>query len=258
MFFEYVYRTIVGNLWHSFHVATNAFVDAWVGEGCFFVAALTSIIVVCYCSRSAALYVYKGPISTVTMGIFAGLISGFLLEVIQVRFLEHAHSYAHYALASKQQFPATKEAMYCLAVAVTEETAFRAYLFPTIERTWGTGIALSATSAIFALGHLSNLGAFTNFNATLSILVVTFSGGFLFAACLVLTGRVWMSIALHFSLNFFHSLSYGDASVGVFPIGNIYFDPSKVNQLSFVLQSICGLAILALAIRRGNWRNKPI
>jgi len=253
---EHIYRTVVGGIWRKFQINTNVFIDAWVGEGCFLAAAVTTIIIVSRFSPSRKLYVYKGPVLNTIAGISIGLIVGFSLKAIQFQLLKHFDTSIYYITDTKPYFPAANEAIYCLAVAVTEETAFRAYLFPHIEKTWGTGIALFTTSAIFALGHLTNQGALSSIANLLYTLTVTFSGGLMFAACLVLTERIWMSIALHFSVNFFLSVAFGDDAVGVLPVGMMLFGQHRGDQLSVVLNTSVSIILLGLAVRKGKWKSR--
>lgn len=251
-----MYRAVVGGMWRKFQINTNVFIDAWVGEGCFLAAVVTTIAIVSRFSQSGKLYVYKGPVLNVIAGISMGLMVGFLLKATQFQLLKHFHSHVYYITDTKPYFPAANEAIYCLAIAVTEETAFRAYLFPQLEKIWGTATTLFVTSAIFAIGHLANLGALSSVNNTLHTLAVTFSGGFMLAACLVLTERIWMSIALHFSLNFFSSVAFGDDAVGVLPIGMMLFGQHRGDQLSVILNTFVSIMLLGLAVRKGKWKGR--
>jgi membrane protease YdiL (CAAX protease family) len=81
--------------------------------------------------------------------------------------------------------------------AVTEEILFRAILFRILEQRFGSSAALLASALLFGALHLSNPAA-TLFNAA----AIAIEAGLMLAAAYMLTGRLWLCIAIHFAWNF--------------------------------------------------------
>jgi membrane protease YdiL (CAAX protease family) len=81
------------------------------------------------------------------------------------------------------------------AVAIGEEVMCRGYILQTLRRGYGRVVALLASSLIFGALHLANPGA-----GWPSFVGVTVAGLVLGYAYLV-TNRLWLPIALHFSWN---------------------------------------------------------
>ena len=253
---ESLYRALVGKVWRVFHLNTNAFntnafIGAWVGEGCFFAAAVTTITILSQC-RKTSLSLYRGPAIAIVVGAATGITLGMILVTAQVISLHHL---GWYMLddGPDYDFPFTKELINCLAVAVTEETVFRGYLFPVLRKGRGTGFAVWVTSALFALAHLSNLTVVTFSKDLFYMLASTFSVGLLLVLCIVATGRIWLSIGVHFSIDFFLNLFYGDDAVGVSPLVSSQVYVERLNQSSIILYVVCDLVLLILALQRSKW-----
>jgi Type II CAAX prenyl endopeptidase Rce1-like len=75
-----------------------------------------------------------------------------------------------------------------------EETLFRGYLFERLGKFFGTGVGAKVsivllTSALFALGHYSNLGLPGVEQAMIT--------GLVFGTILAITGRIWMVMCAH-------------------------------------------------------------
>ncbi len=85
-----------------------------------------------------------------------------------------------------------------IMVACFEELMFRAVLFRIVEQRWGTRVALVTAFLLFALAHLQN----DNLNAI--GIVATGVAGVTLSACYVLTGRLWLSIGMHFGWNYLY------------------------------------------------------
>lgn len=99
-----------------------------------------------------------------------------------------------------------------LAVGVYEEIMMRGYLIPNITEGVSLGriqpgqaalIALVISSAIFGVAHA------TNPNATLTAVVNIFLAGVMLAIPFLITGRLALSIGIHFSWNFFQGGIFG-------------------------------------------------
>ena len=262
---ETVYRRVAGAVWRLLGTSTNVFVDAWVGELCFFAAAVTIILIMSryfpppttpVCRKLGTFNTWRN-VSKAVASLAVGLIIGFILQAVHYRLLVYFQYGIPFVADSRPAFPFFNNAIYCLLIAIVEETAYRAYLLPLIESTWGTGIAVLVTSVLFALAHLTNPDALANFSNAFDTLIRTFSTGILFAFCLVLTRKLWLPIALHFSWNFFTGMAFGDPGIGVLPIGNLYFAPDKIDQFAFGLNCICSVGLLLLIIRCGQWKRRP-
>jgi hypothetical protein len=87
--------------------------------------------------------------------------------------------------------------------AVGEELIIRGYVLQTLELSVGLPAAVFISSVIFALLHATNPSA--SVLATINLVVA----GAMLAIAYVLTRRLWLPIALHFSWNFFQGAIFG-------------------------------------------------
>jgi membrane protease YdiL (CAAX protease family) len=94
------------------------------------------------------------------------------------------------------------------AVAMLEELIFRAVLFRLIEKSLGSVIAITLSTALFGLVHLVNPNAtwISTASLTLSSLILV--------ASFLLTRRLWLCVGLHWGWNLFQAL-YSVAVSGV-------------------------------------------
>lgn len=91
-----------------------------------------------------------------------------------------------------------------LFLAIFQEVAVRGYFFQTLERRWGTGIALTTSSLFFGLAHLgSPVDGLTTVQWLAGPVFITFETGLLFTAAYLLTRRLWLPIGIHWGWNFF-------------------------------------------------------
>jgi membrane protease YdiL (CAAX protease family) len=94
-----------------------------------------------------------------------------------------------------------------IAIAATlEELTFRCLLFRVLERHWGTGVALTVQSALFALQHLGNVAQGGVFDVAAMLVNVTL-GGLLWAGVFIVTRNLWATAANHAAWNFVILLS---------------------------------------------------
>lgn len=84
-----------------------------------------------------------------------------------------------------------------------EEIAFRGYIFQVFNRRWGTWIAVVASSLLFALVHLANLG--NVYPAWMIIVSLTLLGVTLALAYLV-SGSLWLPIGMHYTIDLMPTL----------------------------------------------------
>jgi membrane protease YdiL (CAAX protease family) len=141
-----------------------------------------------------------------------------------------------------------------------EEILFRGLLFRITQESLGTWLALLISALIFGLLHLLNP------NATLvAALAVALEAGVMLAAAYVLTGRLWLSMGIHFAWNFtqggiFGAAVSGQASTGLFRSvlqGPVLLTGGDFGaEASAVAVVVCGLFgayLLARAWREGKF-----
>jgi hypothetical protein len=90
-----------------------------------------------------------------------------------------------------------------LCVGVYEEFLSRGYHLRNIAEATNLPTAIVASAAVFALLHALNE------NATMMSAAGLFINGLLFSVAAVVTGRLSMSIGLHFSWNLFEGAIFG-------------------------------------------------
>lgn len=160
-----------------------------------------------------------------------------------------------------------------LCIAVFQEVAVRGCIFQTLERRWGSGIALITSSLFFGLLHLGiPLPGLTTGERLVGPLFLSLETGLLFSAAYLLTRRLWLPIGLHWGWNFFETSIYGTANSGAwendpntlfaghvhgpFPLTGGAFGP-EASVIGLFVGSYAGVLLLRLAIRRGQWRPAP-
>lgn len=144
--------------------------------------------------------------------------------------------------------------------SVFEELLFRGVLFLSVEKWFGSWVALVVSSLVFGLTHLMNA------QGTLEgALYIAVEAGILLAAAFMLTRRLWLSIGFHMAWNYtqqaiFASIVSGnDAAPGLirstikgpdYLTGGSFGVESSV--LALVLCTSTGIAMLIMAKRRGQ------
>lgn len=147
-----------------------------------------------------------------------------------------------------------------LSSSVFEELLFRGVLFLSVEKWFGSWVALVVSSLVFGLTHLANP------QATLEgALFIAVEAGILLAACVMLTRRLWLGIGFHMAWNYtqeaiFSSIVSGtDAAPGLirstikgpdYLTGGSFGVESSV--LALVLCTTTGIVMLVMAARRGK------
>ena len=102
-----------------------------------------------------------------------------------------------------------------LCIAVFQETAMRGCIFQTLERRWGSRIALIASSLFFGLLHLgSPVEGLSTWQWLTGPFFLSFETSLLFTAAYLLNRRLWLPIGLHWGWNFFETSIYGTANSG--------------------------------------------
>ncbi|MFA7588035.1 MAG: type II CAAX endopeptidase family protein [Novosphingobium sp.] len=144
--------------------------------------------------------------------------------------------------------------------AMVEEVLFRGVIQRQLEAMIGSWAALALTSALFGLSHLGNPEA-----TAVSAAAIAVEAGVLLGAAFLLTRRLWLAIGIHAAWNFTQGwvfsapVSGSPAPMGLLVTRRI--GPEWLTGGSFgleasvvavVVASGAGLALLALAARRGN------
>jgi membrane protease YdiL (CAAX protease family) len=147
-----------------------------------------------------------------------------------------------------------------ISSSVYEELLFRGVLFGSVEKWFGSWIALVVSSLVFGLTHLLNP------QGTLEgALFIALEAGILLAAAYMLTRRLWLSIGFHMAWNYTQSavfsgiVSGNDAQQGLvrstingpnWLTGGDFGVESSV--LALLLCTTTGIVMLVMAVRRGR------
>jgi hypothetical protein len=147
-----------------------------------------------------------------------------------------------------------------ISSGVLEEIIFRGVLFRIVEEWLGSWIALVISSAVFGLVHLMNPAA-----TWTGAVFISVEAGLLLAAAYMLTRRLWLSMGFHIAWNYTQSavfsgiVSGGDTDPGL--IRATITGPAaltggtfglEASVIAFVLCTATGVAMLAMAVKKGN------
>jgi len=196
----------------------------------------------------------------------AGLLLGGLLFSAVVAVLAVLGAYSLETVGSLGNFGAAVANMLpkIVAGALIEEFIFRLIALRLLERSFGTAWALVISSLLFGLAHLGNAGA-----SPLIGLMLGVELGLLLGATYLLTRRLWLCTATHFSWNFVQGVVFsiavsgqtGDGWLRGSLTGPDWLTGSafgaEASVVSFVLCLMATGALLTLAHRRGRFA-KPI
>ena len=134
-------------------------------------------------------------IGELALGIVAGVafklvMKALVMPLVVADPINHAY---HYLVGNPAALPGM---LFVLIVGAGfgEETVFRGYLFERLGKVFGTGTGAKVaivliTTAVFALGHYSNMGLPGVEQATMT--------GLVFGTIFALTGRIWMLMWMH-------------------------------------------------------------
>lgn len=109
-----------------------------------------------------------------------------------------------YDLRGSDSLSATKAVAVGIQTGVVEELVVRGVIFRLLTRAFNVWWALLVSAVFFGVTHLTNPGA-----SAFSAFAIALEAGVLFAALYVWTGRLWASIGVHASWNFFQGYVYG-------------------------------------------------
>ena len=137
----------------------------------------------------------KSWIGSLALGIIFGCAFKLLMKAIVMPLLgaPAINSVYHYLIGNRAALLGLVFTM-IVGAGFGEKTIFRGYLFERLGKLFGTGISAKVsivllTSAVFALGHYSNLGL-----PGVEQAVVT---GLVFGTIFAITGRIWMLMCAH-------------------------------------------------------------
>jgi membrane protease YdiL (CAAX protease family) len=137
----------------------------------------------------------KSWLGTLAVGIVFGCAFKLLMKVIVMPLLgaPAINPAYHYLAGNRAALPGIVFTM-IVGVGFAEETLFRGYLFERLGKLFGTwaGATVSIvllTSALFALGHYSNLGLPGVEQAMIT--------GLVFGTIFAITGRIWVVMCAH-------------------------------------------------------------
>jgi len=103
-----------------------------------------------------------------------------------------------------------------LCTAIFEETTFRAYLLRVSGERRGATFGLVVSSIVFGLIHLGNPApGLTTLQRAIGPIFIALEAGLLMGALYIWTGRIWMSIGLHWAWDFFEGPVFGTGVSGV-------------------------------------------
>ena len=147
-----------------------------------------------------------------------------------------------------------------LVSGVFEEILFRGLLYRITQESLGTWLALLISALIFGLLHLANPHA-----TLVAGLAIAIEAGVMLAAAYLLTGRLWLSMGIHFAWNFTQGGIFGAAVSGQSATGilrSVLQGPALLSggefgaEASLVAVAVCGLLgayLLARAWRAGKF-----
>src|SRR5471030_315821 len=134
-------------------------------------------------------------IGELALGIVAGVafklvMKALVMPLVVADPINHAY---HYLVGNPAALPGMLFVL-IIGAGFGEETVFRGYLFERLGKVFGTGTGAKVaivliTTALFALGHYSNMGLAGVEQATIT--------GLVFGTIFALTGRIWMLMWMH-------------------------------------------------------------
>jgi membrane protease YdiL (CAAX protease family) len=137
----------------------------------------------------------KSWLGSLAVGIVFGSAFKFLMKAVVMPLLgtDPINRAYHYLVGNRAALPGMLFAM-IVGAGFGEETIFRGYLFERLGKLFGTGAGAKVsivllTSAVFALGHYSNLGLPGVEQAMIT--------GLVFGTTFAVTGRIWMLMCAH-------------------------------------------------------------
>ncbi|BBB62763.1 membrane protein [Undibacterium sp. KW1] len=146
-----------------------------------------------------------------------------------------------------------------VVVAVMEELFFRAMIFRMMEESLGSAVAILISALAFGFAHASNPGA-----TVFSSIAIALEAGIAFGAAYMLTRRLALCIAMHFSWNFTQGAVFSVAVSGTDSKGWLQTHMTgsewlsggafgaEASVLAVFLATLMGVVFLYLAWKKGE------
>ncbi|MFZ6780463.1 CPBP family intramembrane glutamic endopeptidase [Undibacterium sp. Ji83W] len=147
-------------------------------------------------------------------------------------------------------------------VAVMEELFFRAMIFRMMEESLGSVVAILISALAFGFAHASNPGA-----TIFSSIAIALEAGIAFGAAYMLTRRLALCIAMHFSWNFTQGAVFSVAVSGTDSKGWLQTHMTgsdwlsggafgaEASVLAVLLATLMGAVFLYLAWKKGEFKS---
>lgn len=155
--------------------------------------------------------------------------------------------------------------------AIVEELIFRAFLFTTAEKGFGTIAGVAVSSFLFGFAHMfNNVANATQLDKFYSCLLLSFDAGLPLVGAFLLTRRIWFAVGMHWAWNVLEGPVFGFIVSGInfgpslmkskmtgdFSLSGGAFGPEASLPL-FVFGTTFGCALLFYAWKKGKFA-KPV
>jgi membrane protease YdiL (CAAX protease family) len=145
---------------------------------------------------------------------------------------------------------------YTMAIGCAEETAFRGFLLPRIERSFGTAWAVIVSSITFGMLHWWNYSGESPVMHWLWCGCIALSGGIGLAGAYMLHRRLWFPIGMHAAWDCVLYFKFGiEGHSGAYRI--TYASDYQMMAPFIGIYGSLGAIFLAISMRRGNWLPMP-
>ena len=199
-------------------------------------------------------------------GCFSELLIGFLLGILGYAgyiVISWLGGWYHFATVNPNYY-FRYALLFCLLLAIAEETIFRGYAFQVLERRWGTKTALFGSSLFFGLAHVVNLSGGGRWQSghfldwILQPILSGFIGGLLFGGAFLLTRRMWLPIGLHCAWNTGVTVFFNDPfGISSYFQSNINVGAYQITGSAFWIVSffmvVFATMLLFVGKKKGNW-----
>lgn len=208
-------------------------------------------------------FVERRPVTELSTGgmgreLGAGMAIGAGLYTLCVLILM---ALGHYRIVGLEPWQAMLPALVmALSSGFFEELVYRGTLFRILEETFGSWIAVVASSLVFGVVHLRNPQG-----TLLGALAISIEAGLLLAAAFMVTRRLWLSIGYHMAWNFTQAGIFSGVVSGTVLAPGLFVPriegPALLTGGAFGLEAsviavalctVCGAVMLAMAVRRGH------
>ena len=156
--------------------------------------------------------------------------------------------------------------IFLLLAAVSEEIAFRGYVFQTLEKSWGTFAAVMTGSILFGFYHMLGPSHVPMMERLCGCLCLIVESGLLYNGAYLLRRRLWLPIGMHWAWNYLQGPIYGLAVSGLV-FWTPFFKATSVGPdlitggkwgpeagvPAFVIRTAFAIILLLMAYRSGEF-----